>query len=313
MIDARPLLALSATLLIGGPILSEQSDGPRPLGRSLAEQMTTQPANVKLELVQYVADSTAFHVNSVLIVGTTEALLIDAQYHVADARRVADGIAATGKRLKAIVITHPDHDHFASAAAIVERFPGTPVYMTEAALHHFSTEGVDAFQQEKARRPALFPDSVVTPRLLPSTRLTVDGETVEIIPDLQADAMTPVNSVVWIPSLQTLITGDLVFNGVHAWLGASNEETRAAWRGALQRMIDLRPSVVVAGHKAAADIPDAPAVLQTMIDYLADFDAIRQSSSDGPELVEAMREKYAWKVVVLLNYSARAAFRKPRN
>ena len=49
----------------------------------------------------------------------TEVLLWDTQYHLADARRVADRIAASGRRLKAIVLSHPDHDHYAGAAAIV--------------------------------------------------------------------------------------------------------------------------------------------------------------------------------------------------
>lgn len=60
------------------------------------------------------------------------------------------------------------------------------------------------------------------------------------------------------------------------------------------------------------DTSDWPAVLQTMIDYLTDFDAIRQSSSDGRELARRMGEKYEWKMVRLLNYAARKAFQRPR-
>ena len=123
--------------------------------------------------------------------------------------------------------------------------------------------------------------------------------------------MTPVNSVVWIPSLRTLIASDLVFNGVHAWLGASDEASRTRWRDALQHIAGRQPTSVVAGHKPTVDTPDTPKVLQTMIDYLADFDAARTASNDGRELAESMRQKYRWKVGMLLNYSARMAFRQP--
>ncbi|MEN8374624.1 MAG: MBL fold metallo-hydrolase [Gemmatimonadota bacterium] len=263
---------------------------------------------VELELLQYIADSTAFHVNSVVIAGPTEAVLIDAQYLVEDARRVADQIEATGKRLKAVFITHPDHDHFAGAAAIVERFPGTPVYMTAAAIEHFDEKGRADFQGDKSRRGEQLADSVVTPELLRSTTLTVDGEAVEIIADLQGDVMEPVNSVVWIPSLRTLIASDLVFNGVHAWLGVSNEETREAWRDDLRDLAERGPATVIAGHKPTLDTPDGPEVLQTMIEYLTDFDAHLTASSDGPELAEKMRQAYPWKVAGLLNYSAGVAF-----
>lgn len=308
MINPRILVILALAALGGGLPVSNGSGGWQSGPPSAA---VTRPASGALELVQYVADSTAFHVNSVVIMGPTEAILIDTQYHLADARHVADGIAASGRRLKAIFITHPDHDHFSGAAAIVERFPGTPVFMTEAAIRHFDSVGVRSFRHDQSRQPTLFADSVVHPRLLPSTRLTVDGETVEIIPDLQGDILKPLNSVVWIPSSRTLVAGDLVFSGVHVWLGDSDAATRSVWRSALHRLAEMQPAVVIAGHKATVDTPDRPAVLQTMIDYLADFDEMRQVSQDGPALASAMREKYPWTVAGLLNYSARVAFRDP--
>lgn len=267
----------------------------------------TLPA--QLQVHQYIADSTAFNVNSVLITGATEAVLIDAQYHLGDAQRVADQIAATGKRLKAIFITHPDHDHYAGAAAIVGRFPGTPVYMTEAAIRHFDTTAVRDFTREKASgRPSL-PDSLVTPTPLPFTTLTVDGEEIQIVADLQGDVLIPTNSVIWIPSLRTVIAADLVFNGVHVWLGSSNAASRAAWVAMLRRMQELDPAVVIAGHKPSVDTPDTPEVVGVMIKYLEDFEAARARSQNPGELVAAMSAKYPWKVMGLLRFSAGAAFR----
>jgi hypothetical protein len=61
----------------------------------------------RLHLEQVLADSTSYDVNAILVVGPHEALLWDAQYHLPDARRLADRTAATGKHLKAIVISHP--------------------------------------------------------------------------------------------------------------------------------------------------------------------------------------------------------------
>ena len=78
----------------------------------------------KLTIEEVGADSTAFDVVATIVMGPKEALLWDAQYHLADARRLADRISASGRHLKAIILSHPDHDHFAGTAAIVERFPG---------------------------------------------------------------------------------------------------------------------------------------------------------------------------------------------
>ena len=263
----------------------------------------------KLHIEEVGSDSTSFDVVATLIVGPTEVLLWDAQYHVADARRVADRIAATGKHLKAIVISHPDHDHYSGAAAIVERFPGTPVYMTAKALTHYDTTKY-YFQREKSRRPAMLPDSLVTPQVLPSIHLTLDGEELTVIPDLTGDVMTPTNSVLWIPSLRTVLAGDVAFNGVHPWLGSSNEASRAAWRASIARVAELHPTTVVAGHKKDVNAPDSPDVLRFMDNYLKDFDAFRKTATSADELRAAMLRKYPdLAVPMLLGYGAQVAFK----
>jgi glyoxylase-like metal-dependent hydrolase (beta-lactamase superfamily II) len=271
-------------------------------------QESTAPAS-KLRIEEVGSDSTSFDVVATIIVGPTEVLLWDAQYHVADARRVADRIAATGKHLKAIVISHPDHDHYSGAAAIVERFPGTPVYMTAKALAHYDTTKY-YFQREKSRRPTMLPDSLVPPQVLPSMHLTVDGEELTVIPDLTGDVMTPTNSVLWIPSLRTVLAGDVAFNGVHPWLGSSNEASRAAWRASIARVAELHPTTVVAGHKKDVTAPDSPDVLRFMDNYLNEFDAFRKTATNADELRAAMLRKYPdLAVPMLLGYGAQVAFK----
>jgi glyoxylase-like metal-dependent hydrolase (beta-lactamase superfamily II) len=206
------------------------------------------------------------------------------------------------------VISHPDHDHYSGAAVIVGRFPGTPVYMTPAALEEFKKTYKTYFEGERARKPGLLPDSVVMPVPLPSNHLTVDGEAVEVIPDLQGDVLVPCNSVLWIPSLRAVLTGDVVFNGVHPWLAASTPESRMAWQRSLQRIAGLKPRIVVAGHKRPG-LPDSPATLEAMAGYLKDFDLVRQASSSYEALVATMKQKYPdWAVPGLLQYSAMTAF-----
>src|SRR5690349_3592750 len=118
------------------------------LNHPRAESASVAP---KLRVEQVGADSSSFNVVASLIIGPTEAILWNAQYHLADARRLADRIAASGKKLKAVIISHPDHDHFAGAATIVERFPGTPVYMTAKALEQYKRTAARDFGGEKTR------------------------------------------------------------------------------------------------------------------------------------------------------------------
>jgi hypothetical protein len=102
-----------------------------------------------------------------------------------------------------------------------------------------------------------------------------------------------------------------VFNGVHPWLGASDEASRTAWRQVIKRMIELNPAVVVAGHKKTIAAPDTPDVLAFMDHYLTDFDAFRKTSSSSQDLFVAMRNKYPDLAVPgLLGYSSQMAFKK---
>lgn len=255
-------------------------------------QVDTRPAPSKLHLEQVGSDSTSFDVIATMIVGPTELLLWDAQYHVADAERLADRIAATGKHLKAIVLSHPDHDHFAGALIIVRRFPGTPVYMAPAGLAEYQRTAAQFFNGEKSRRPELLTDSIVTVQPLPSLHLTVDGEAIEVVPDLNGDVEKASNSVLWIPSLKTALVADLAFNGVHPWLGASSETSRNGWRAALKKIQALKPDSVIPGHKRDVTAPDTPAVLAFMDRYLADFDSLRKVEPDGKAMAGAMLAKY---------------------
>src|SRR5580698_1526092 len=69
-------------------------------------------AGSKLHLEEVVADEASIYTVAVEVVGPTEILLWDGQFHVADAKRLADQIAHSGKHLKAIVVSHPDSDHY---------------------------------------------------------------------------------------------------------------------------------------------------------------------------------------------------------
>src|SRR5512147_675126 len=93
-------------------------------GSALVSPAPCAPERLKLEEVG--SDSTAFDVVATMIVGPTELVVWDAQYHRSDANRLADRIAATGKKLTAIVLSHPDHDHYMGVASLLARFPGTP-------------------------------------------------------------------------------------------------------------------------------------------------------------------------------------------
>jgi len=303
--------ALSAPFLATASIVAAPRTGPGGPSRLSHTPVAPRRAAAKLRLIEVGSDTTAFNVIATAIVGPTEALLWDTHYHANDAARMADTLAALHKHLTAIIISHPDEDHVSGAAVFLSRFPGTHVYMTAAALTKFNAEAPKRFAADKARLGDRMADHLVTPTVLPGTHFTVDGAAVEVIPDLTGDVITPVNSVLWIPSLRAALVADVAFNGVHPWLGSSDSASRAAWRASLKRVAALGPTIVVAGHKRDISAPDSPAVLAWMGTYLDDFDSFARTAQSGPDLRDKMIAKYPdLSIPALLTYSAGMEMRR---
>jgi len=271
--------------------------------------LTVTATLLRLHLVQFTTrNSSTQYVNSTLIAGPTESILIDAGFLKRDVSGEIDQIAATGTKLKAIFITHPHPDHYFGVAAFLDRFPGTPVYMTMAGLAYYAKRSPVEYQRFKKRLPDQAPDHLIMPELLPSTTFTVDGHEIVIHPDEQGDVRHPSNSFVWIPSLRAVIAGDIVFNDVHPRLPASDAVTLGRWHRSLERIAALQPTVVIAGHKRPGATND-PAVLVTMHAYLNAFDAARATAEDPDALVAAMKQQYPrFLAPDILVVSAKAAY-----
>jgi glyoxylase-like metal-dependent hydrolase (beta-lactamase superfamily II) len=123
--------------------------------------------------------------------------------------------------------------------------------------------------------------------------MTIDGETIEFIKDLQGDyPARPANSMVWIPSLRALIADDVVFRGIHPWLAESTTETRAGWTRSLERVTFLHPRTLVPGHQRSPDEKDSQGAVAFMKKYLETFDEVRNSAADADTFVSEMKKRF---------------------
>lgn len=271
------------------------------------ESQANYAGSLKLDV--YTSSDKSFCVNSTIIYGKTESILIDTQYYKSEAAKLADRIAATGTHLKAVIITHAHDDHYMGSEIIHERFPDAPIYMSAAALEQFKNESPSELAGQKKYNPAETPDSLPSPEVLPMTHFLVDGQAVEIMQG-EGDESKSTNSFVWIPSIRALVTGDIVFNQVHVWLATSNQQSRTAWLKSLDRLKALHPRIVVAGHKKNSEVKDTPIAIEFTQKYLLDFEAARRSSSNRDELFAVMKAKYSNLALedLILKKSVRHAF-----
>lgn len=101
-------------------------------------------------------------------------------------------------------------------------------------------------------------------------------------------------SIVHVPELSTICSGDVVYNNIHMWLCDSNPETRATWLASIDAIAAMEPRTIVCGH-SDPDAPDNDAqrcIAQSRA-YIMDFDRAVQTSNSRSELIDTMMAKYS--------------------
>lgn len=91
-------------------------------------------------------EAAIFAVSSVLVEGSRDAVLIDAQFSAAEAQKLVDKIKASGKRLTAIYISHGDPDFYFGLDTLHAAFPEVKIVATPQTIAH-----IEATKDEKLK------------------------------------------------------------------------------------------------------------------------------------------------------------------
>jgi glyoxylase-like metal-dependent hydrolase (beta-lactamase superfamily II) len=262
----------------------------------------------KLSIEVFVGAPSALYVTSTIIFGQRDAVLIDAQFTRADARRLADRIRALERNLTTVYVTHGHPDHYWGFSTLAEDFPGAR-FVT-------APEVAGVIEATQAAKVALWkpllgdevPDDPLRPRVLDGDAIDLEGTEIKILHLGQGDVGA--STVVWIPPLSTLVSGDLAYSGTHLWLAETGPAERREWIANLERLAEMTQRRVIAGHQAPGARSDWRHVLLAETrDYIAAFDAAIAGSANAQELMQAMVERYPHRALpVMLEIAANAAF-----
>ncbi|MFC1417546.1 MBL fold metallo-hydrolase [Streptacidiphilus cavernicola] len=291
----------------------EQSGAQRGTGGADSGAGAAGAGAASLRVDVFTGPESAFFATSSLVYGPTEALLVDTQLTLAAGRELAEWVAGKARRLVGVVITHPHPDHYFGTEEILRLFPGTPVYAVPEVIRGI----IDTGLAKVARWQPVFGDdltsSPVVPGPLPGHRLRLDGAELDVLALGQGDCAAC--SVVHVPGADTVVAGDLVYNGTHLWTAETTPAERADWEANLELVRGLGASRVVAGHRAPGHGDGADRVLGFTARYLRAFDELlRRHPDDAAALVAAMNETYGELTLpVLLELSAEAATRQERD
>jgi len=196
----------------------------------------------------FFSDESGFAVASVIVMGKTDAALIDTQWSLSNGHRAAAEILETGKRLKYIYISHAHPDHYFGLGPVAEAFPEAKVIALPEVADTINNQ---MFGKVDYWRPIIGPTNVPTKavKIEPMSKnfFELEGQRIEIIPKVMGDLKY--NTVVWIPSIKTLYGSDVLFNEAHPFTCEISAEERKQWIKDIEKLEKMGAEVVIPGHE----------------------------------------------------------------
>jgi glyoxylase-like metal-dependent hydrolase (beta-lactamase superfamily II) len=226
-----------------------------------------------------------------LIYGARDAVLVDAFMTVKQANALADWVAARGKNLTTIYITHGHGDHWFGVGTLLERFPHAKAVATPNAVkvmrQNASPEALEGIW--KPGFPGQIPDKLVIADELKGNVIDLEGH--ELVAVELGHTDTDYTTCLNVASLGLVVAGDAAYNDVHLYLAESNAQTRQEWIAALDAIESLNPRAVVAAHKRPEN-DDHPRIIEETRQYIRDFDRLAETTTSAQDLYDRMLELY---------------------
>lgn len=257
--------------------------------------METQAQNLKtiqandLKLEVFNASENSFGVASVLVSGKTDAVLIDAQFTLEDADKVAQIIKKSGKKLTVIYVSHADPDYYFGLEVFKKYFPEVTAYASPATVDAIKATAQKKLDVWGARLGKAITSNAVLPQVLKGNSIDLEGHKLEIA-GLEE---FPSKTFVWIPSIKAAAGGINVFGTTfNLWMAdAQTAEARRDWINVLDKIEALHPEIVIPAHAASQSPFDITAVKHTK-SYIEFYQEALKTSKTSEALIKAIKAKY---------------------
>ncbi|KQW98963.1 MBL fold metallo-hydrolase [Flavobacterium sp. Root420] len=248
---------------------------------------TIETKNLKLEV--YNASENSFGVASVIVSGKTDAVLIDAQFTLADAEKVAQEIKASGKKLTTIFVSHGDPDFYFGLEVFKKYFPEVTAYASPATVEHIKTTAQKKLEVWGERLGKNITSNVILPQVLKGNSIELEGQKLQII-GLEE---FPNKTFVWIPSIKAVVGGINIFGTTfHLWMAdAQTTEARKSWIAVLDKISTLKPEIVIPAHANSNSPFDITAVNHTK-SYIQFYEEALKTNKTSEDLITALKTKY---------------------
>ncbi|MDU5687818.1 MAG: MBL fold metallo-hydrolase [Kluyvera cryocrescens] len=247
-----------------------------------------------------------FGVTSTIIYGDTDAILVDAQFTLANAHRLVADLMELKRDLKVIYLTHLHPDHYVGLEVIKSVYPNAEVVAYKKAADDINQAydfKIDYWGNTILKSNGANIKFDVT--RLEDEVIYLEGQPINILGILCGDCVDI--AALWIPSTRTLVASDLVFSGCHVWVAdMRSPEQVNQWLETLDKLEALEPAVVIPGHSSFPALTLSPSAIGFTRQYINDFFKQLPTAADADGLKTAMERIYpGLPVKICLEYSAR--------
>jgi glyoxylase-like metal-dependent hydrolase (beta-lactamase superfamily II) len=189
----------------------------------------------------YTAPEEGWRANSHLIELPEEVVMFDAPLVRSLAEEVREALAGVGKPLSRIYVSHAHPDHFAGAVWFE-----APVYALPSVKELIDGSGAVRIERGYLYTPGHDGEEVVSPsidRAVEPGDEEIDGVVFRFY--AVADAETTEQLAVGLPDQGVLIAPDVLYNGVHMFIG---EHAFDAWEAAIDELEAMPYESIIPGH-----------------------------------------------------------------
>ena len=244
----------------------------------------------RLSIKVFTSPDDQFWTNSVIIEGEHKVMLVDAQLTKTNAERVLEEIKETKKPLSIVYITHEHADHFLGLEVFREAYPGVRIIANSAV-----TDRINKVYQEKVDKWKKILGSGATSHVVAIEKfdgnfIEFESSRIEVLKKVQGD--TGENTMLWIPGQGILISGDVLFNGMHVYTAETDSKAREKWLNSLNKIRTLKPSVVIPGHSKVGAPLDASTAVDFTENYLLVFEEQLKKAKDPDSFINTMKERF---------------------
>jgi glyoxylase-like metal-dependent hydrolase (beta-lactamase superfamily II) len=229
-------------------------------------------------------------ISSTLIYGKRDAVLVDTFLTVQQSNDLVKWVAARGKNLTTIYITHGHGDHWFGTGALLSHFPNSRLVARPEVVRSMRQQSAPEFIRNWNQQfPDQIPDQLMIADELKGNKIELEGFDLLAVEVGHSD--TDHTTCLNVPSIGLIVAGDVAYNDVHLYLAESNAQTRHEWISALDKIESLKPHAVIAGHKRPTN-EDSPKIIEQTRQYIREFDKIAETTTTTLELYNNMMKIY---------------------